>query len=58
MNQLRIVCQTLIVNNENVSRVGWFEYKGVPQMLKEAREYLNKNGVKMSEDFKKKYGIE
>ena len=58
MNQLRIVAQTLIVNNEKISRVGWFEYKGVPQMLKEAKEYLDKNGVTMSEDFRKKYGIE
>lgn len=58
MNQLRIVAQTLSSNDENICRVGWFEYKGVPQMLKEAKEYLDKNGVKMSEDFRKKYGIE
>ena len=45
-------------NSSDNIKIGSFEFKTVPKMIDQAKEYLKQNGVKMSDDFKKKYGIE
>ena len=56
ISQLRLVSKTFIAGEG--ARVGWFEYKTLAKMIEEAKEYLKLNGVKMSEEFRRKYGIE
>ena len=57
INSLVIVSKTFLSGNK-IARFGCFEYKTVSKMIDQAKEYLKQNGVKMSEDFRKKYGIE
>jgi len=56
IGKLKIVAKTFV--SDESDRIGSFEYKTVPKMIDQAKEYLKQNGVKMSEDFRKKYGIE
>lgn len=56
ISSLAIVSKTFL--NGKIARIGSFEFKTVPKMIDQAKEYLKQNGVKMSDDFKKKYGIE
>lgn len=46
------------IKTRGVPSIGYFKYKTPDLLIKQAKEYLEKNGVKMSEDFKRKYGIE
>lgn len=56
ISSLQIISKTYIYGEG--ARVGYFKYKTVSEMIKQAKEYLNKNGVTMSNEFKLKYGIE
>ena len=57
ISKVKIVSSTF-TTEKGICRIGWFEYKTVPKMIEEAKEYLKENGVKMSEEFRRKYGIE
>ena len=57
ITQLKLISKSF-TTGEDVNRIGWFEYKSVAKMIDQAKEYLKQNGVTMSEDFRKKYGIE
>ncbi|MBR5181701.1 MAG: TIR domain-containing protein [Clostridiales bacterium] len=56
-SKLKIVAKTF-TTGEGVSRIGWFEYKTVAKMIEQAKEYLKENGVTMSDEFRRRYGIE
>ena len=58
LSKLKIVSKTFSQTEKDICRVGWFDYKSVPAMLAEAKEYLKQNGVTVSADLKRKYGIE
>lgn len=57
LSSLVLVSKTFL-NGNKIPRIGCFEYKTVPKMIDQAKEYLKQNGGKMSEEFKRKYGIE
>ena len=56
ISSLQLISKTYISGEG--ARVGYFKYKTVAEMIQQAKEYLNKNGVTMSNEFKLKYGIE
>ena len=56
LSSINVVCRTLL--SKSGAMIGYFEYKTPEKLIKQAKEYLSKNGVKMSDDFKRKYGIE
>jgi hypothetical protein len=56
ISQITIVSRTFVTGEGAI--VGSFEYKTVEKMIRQAKEYLNANGVTMSNEFKRRYGLE
>ncbi|MBP5774599.1 MAG: toll/interleukin-1 receptor domain-containing protein [Clostridiales bacterium] len=51
-----VVCKTY--DTTDVAAIGYFNYKTTDRMIEQAKKYLEKNGAKMSDEFKRKYGMD
>ena len=51
-----VVCRTF--NKTDGATIGFFHYKTPSRLVEQAKEYLNKNGAKLTDDFKQKYGLQ
>ena len=45
-------------NISDCAAIGYFKYKTPERLIEQAKEYLNEHGVKLTEDFKRKYGLQ
>ena len=51
-----MVCQTF--DKTDGVAIGFFHYKTPSRLVEQAKDYLNKNGAKLTDDFKQKYGLQ
>lgn len=56
LNDAIVVCKAN--DNINSGAIGFFNYKTPERLIEQAKEYLKEHGVTMTEDFKRKYGLQ
>ena len=56
LDDVIVVCKAFDMTG--VAPIGYFNYKTPDRMIEQAKKYLEKNGAKMSDEFKRKYGME
>ena len=56
MSDAIVVCKAF--DDEGVAPIGYFNYKTPERMIEQAKKYLEKTGAKMSDEFRRKYGMD